>query len=129
MNSRREKEKYESNGVIFRPYLNCETYNEIKMTNGKEAIQRRKSKVADIGFGDVCTLKDVVDKYGIFWAHEACLVWSKSDRKWNLKSSNGDYEEIIEDNLKKVKFYSNFALGIEGTMPFTYHATFIRTLL
>ena len=104
INTRRKNGKHDSNGVIFRPYLNCEKDTKVNSSQEKETSRRRGSETNDlgIGFSENCTITDVVDRYGIFWAHEACLVWSRSNNKGNSKTSEDDHAEDIEENLKQV---------------------------
>lgn len=123
VDKRWKNRKSDSNGVIFRPYLNCEEDNNTKSLGEKEAISGNdvETKVLRIGFSENLTISDVIDKYGIFWAHEVCLIWSKSNRKSCSNNTEDDYTEIIEENLKQVRFSGQMTLSMYHDMELCCH--------
>ena len=101
---RRRSRRRDSNGEIFRPYLACEKNDEIQPSQEKRT-KRITCAVTDnlgVGFSEIFTATDVVDRHGIFWAHEACLVWNRSNFRNNSKMDDVDHVESIEENLKQV---------------------------
>ncbi len=92
----------ELNGGIFRPYLSSD---ESTSPRGGLSVQdvkfENEAEFTEIGHSKKQILKDLVDEYGIFWAHDACLFWSRNLSR-NNKSS---YWEIIEANLGQVCGY------------------------
>eukprot|EP00795_Rhopilema_esculentum_P014458 gene14458-5520_t len=93
------RRKSDSNGDIFRPYLHCESSSSTrKASPEKEEIVDTESNTLGTGHNESCSIADLVDRYGIFWAHDACLLWSRS----RSKSIENDYADNIEENLCQV---------------------------
>lgn len=111
IDSGRREDSEESNGAIFRPYLNSKTQNtsspEISTIQKETAGQDSNSSDFGIGHDEKCTLSDLVDRYGIFWAHDSCLLWSRS----HSKSTETSYAENIEENLSQVRCYFSIVAG------------------
>ncbi len=105
--TRKSREGAELNGGIFRPYLSSEdsTSASDRISPARETKRREsEAEFADIGHSKRRTLQELVDKYGIFWAHDACLYWSR-----NPSSSKEDnYWNVIETNLSQVRYIFTF---------------------
>ena len=101
----RREDNEDSNGGIFRPYLNSKTQStsspERSTIHKETAVPDSDSSDLGIGHDEKCTLSDLVDGYGIFWAHDSCLLWSRS----HSKSAENSYAENIEENLSQVRCY------------------------
>ena len=102
--NRRKNGRRDSNGDIFRPYLNCEKSKENKPAHEKR-MKRTGSNTDDnlgVGFSENLTVMEVLDGHDIFWAHEACLIWSRSTLRNISKNTEEQLVENIEENLKQV---------------------------
>ena len=105
LTTRRRNGRRDSNGEIFRPYLTCERSNDAKISKDKR-MRRLDDVVTDnigVGYSEIYTVMDIVDTHGVFWAHEACLIWSRSNFKSTSKDTEEDHVDGIEENLKQVR--------------------------
>eukprot|EP00794_Sanderia_malayensis_P003605 gene3605-4114_t len=101
--TRKPRENAELNGGIFRPYLSSDASKSTSLSPERSATSKEATRcdnetgLSEIGHSKQRTLQDLVNRYGIFWAHDACLYWSRN----SSRSSTGDesYWDIIEANL------------------------------
>ena len=95
------KDSEESNGSIFRPYLTSGEADSAPKRSPHETIDYKNgTNCLNIGHREKQTLSDLADKYGIFWAHEACLFWSRT----RSKTAESSYLDVMEEYLSQVSF-------------------------